>query len=387
MITLLPGVPGSLVGGDRRCDQEEQACSPARCTISGSRARRYRAAFDENLTGRPHSALGEVLRIPEPFVSPGRRIARRVFYALTALAAVVLVVWLDRDGYTDSRDGSVSFLDCIYYATVSLSTTGYGDIAPITPTARLVNVVVVTPLRVIFLIILIGTTVEALTAQSRRVLRIQRWRSAVRMHTVVIGYGTKGRAAVAAMIGNGVPPADIVVVDPSEAALERARSAGLTTVRGDASHSDILRLAGTPRARSIVVAPDNDAAAVLVTLTARQLAPDATIIAAARESETEHLLRRSGADSTVVSSETAGRLLGMATRNDGLVDVTKDLLTPHTGLSISERAVTQHEAGRAPGQLEDAVVAVVRQGRLLRSGAAATELQVGDRLLYVDRPD
>ncbi len=38
-------------------------------------------------------------------------------------------------------------LDCVYYATVSLSTTGYGDITPLTPQARLVNILVITPLR------------------------------------------------------------------------------------------------------------------------------------------------------------------------------------------------------------------------------------------------
>ena len=50
-----------------------------------------------------------------------------------------------------------------YYATVSLSTTGYGDITPVSPGARLVNILVVTPLRILFLLILIGTTLEALT--------------------------------------------------------------------------------------------------------------------------------------------------------------------------------------------------------------------------------
>ena len=76
---------------------------------------------------------------------------------------------------------------------MSLSTTGYGDITPVTPSARLVNVLVITPLRVAFLIVLIGTTVETLTTQSRQALKIQRWRSKVRNHTIVVGYGTKGR--------------------------------------------------------------------------------------------------------------------------------------------------------------------------------------------------
>ena len=89
---------------------------------------------------------------------------------------------------------------------MSLSTTGYGDITPFTETARLINVLVITPLRVAFLIVLVGTTVETLTTASRQALKIQRWRNSVRNHTVVVGYGTKGRTAVAAMIGDGVAP-------------------------------------------------------------------------------------------------------------------------------------------------------------------------------------
>ncbi len=42
---------------------------------------------------------------------------------------------------------------------------------------------------------------------------------------------------------------------------------------------------------------------MLVTLTARELAPNANIIAAVREAENQHLLKQSGADTTVVTSD------------------------------------------------------------------------------------
>lgn len=333
---------------------------------------------------RPHSVAVDLISIPQAFISPGRRILRRVTYALGALAAVVLIVYFDRDSYTDAADGDVSFLDCVYYATVSLSTTGYGDIVPATPTARLINVVAVTPLRVVFLIILIGTTVETLTAQSRQVLRVRRWRSRMRSHTIVIGYGTKGRAAVAAMVGNQVLPSDIVVIDPDSEALERAKAADLVTVRGDAANAEILRLAGAAQAKAIIIATDDDASAILITLTAREIAPRATIITATREAENQHRLKLSGADSTVVSSETAGRLLGVATHTPRVVEMIEDLLTPDTGLAILERDVDIGEINRSPGQLDDTVLAVVRAGRLIRIIASDAEtLQAGDRLLCV----
>lgn len=342
------------------------------------------AAMEQNLTSRQNADLVDVLQIPEAFVSPIRRIVRRVIYALLVLSAAVLVVYLDRDGYRDAQENEMSLLDCIYYATVSLSTTGYGDITPLTPSARLVNVLVITPMRIAFLIVLIGTTVETLTTQSRQALKIQRWRSTVRNHTIVVGYGTKGRTAVQAMVGDEVAPGDIVVVDENPAALDRARAAGLVTVVGDATKSEVLRLAGAQHAKSIVVATDKDATAVLVTLTAREVAPKAKIVASAREAENQHLLRQSGADSTVVSSETAGRLLGIATQTPSVVEMVEDLLTPDAGFAISEREVEVKELGGSPRHLADIVLGVVRDGQLLRVDAPEVDaLAAGDRLLYI----
>ena len=346
--------------------------------------RRNLDAISEDLSVKPDSALVDYLRIPQKYIGPIRRIARRLLYATLALFAAVFIVYFDRTGYRDARGEPMTFLDCLYYATVSLSTTGYGDITPITERARLVNVLVITPLRVAFLIVLVGTTVESLTEASRQASKIQRWRKRVRNHTVVVGYGTKGRTAVSAMIGDGVPPADIVVVDTDQASLDRASTAGLVTVRGDANKSDVLRLAGAQHAKAIVVATSSDPVAVLVTLTARELAPDAKIIAAVREAENRHLLLQSGADSVVVSSDTAGRLLGLATSKPAVVEMIEDLLTPHEGFAIAEREVEPKEIGGSPKHLTDIVLGVVRDGKLYRvDDPQADALEDMDRLLYV----
>jgi voltage-gated potassium channel len=308
--------------------------------------------------------------------------------ALGVLCAVVLIVYIDRDGYKDAQTDGLSLLDCFYYATVSLSTTGYGDITPITEGARLVNIVIITPLRVAFLIVLIGTTVETLTTESRQAFKIQQWRNKLRNHTVVIGYGTKGRTAVAAMVGDEIAPADIVVVDENPVALERAKSAGLVTVRGSATDSEVLRLASAQHARSIIVATNRDDTAVLVTLTARELAPNAKIIAAVREAENQHLLEQSGADSTVVTSETAGRLLGIAVQTPSVVEMMEDLLTPDAGFAIAEREVGPKEVGGSPKHNTDIVLGVVRDGKLMRVDDERVDaLDAGDRLLYIRSAD
>jgi voltage-gated potassium channel len=132
------------------------------------------------------------------------------------------------------------------------------------------------------------------------------------------------------------------------------------------------------------VAVSRDDTAVLVTLTARELSAKVRLVASVRESENVHLLRQSGASSVVVSAETAGRLLGMATTTPSVVEVVEDLLTPDAGFAISEREVEEGEVGGSPRHLGDIVLGVVRGEDLYRVDASAVDaLEPGDRLLYI----
>lgn len=351
-------------------------------------SRRLRALFspEDRLDNRPDYALVGVVRVPHLESSPWRQIMSRIGWAIGAIILAVIITYAERSGYQDSNDpdNGMTLVDCIYYATVSLTTTGYGDITPVTQSARLANVILVTPLRLFFLIVLIGTTLQALTERSRQTFRIQRWRSALRNHTVVIGYGTKGRSAVAAMLADDIKPGDIVVVDTDQSALELASLKGLVTVHGSGTKADVLKLAGVTRAKSIIVATNIDDTAVLVTLSARELNPRATIVASIRESENAHLIEQSGADSVVVSAETTGRLLGLATVTPSVVTLTEDLLSPEEGFSVAERPVEEEELGGSPRHMRDLVLGVVRHGQLYRVNDSTVDtLEIGDRLLYV----
>lgn len=329
----------------------------------------------------PVYTLTDVITIPSSArVTPWALMARRFAYALLLTLVVATVVYLDRGGYSQP----LTFIDSLYYSAVSLSTTGYGDITPVSERARLVNIFFVTPSRVAFLMLLVGTTLSVLTEDSRKTLQIQQWRQNVRNHTIVIGYGTKGRSAIDALLAGGAAPASIVVIDTDSVALTHAAKRGLVTVHGNATKSDVLRIAGASRARSVVVAPSSDDTAVLATLSARELAPSAMIVASARESENQHLLLQSGADSVVVSAETTGRLLGLATVTPPVVEMMEDLLSPDEGFAVSERPIADDEVGANPRHLADIVLGVVRSGELYRIDSPEAEaVEPGDRLLYV----
>ena len=179
---------------------------------------------ESSASGAPGATTGKV-SLPENTRSPWWELGRRLLLAAAILIGTVLLVYFDRDGYRDSNDPdsnyAVDIYDSIYYTTVTLSTTGYGDIAPVTQQARMVNAFVVTPLRIAFLVLLIGTTLEVLASQGREMFRVARWRKTMGKHVVVVGYGTKGRSAVETIVGNGLQREAIVIVDPSRDGADR----------------------------------------------------------------------------------------------------------------------------------------------------------------------
>ena len=340
--------------------------------------RRGRSLADPSLVG--------LIRMPAATTAPVVALLLRLVVALGSLFLAAMIVWLGGAGYVDNNsDTPISFNDAFYYATVSLSTTGYGDIVPVSPQARLVTTLVITPLRMLFLIVLVGTTVELLTERSRQSFRISRWRSRVRDHTIVVGYGTKGRAAVETLLGDGAEPTDIVVVDTDRANLDAASALGLVTVhgqrdpverpadrRGDAG----VRAGGggepgrhrRPRhadgPRALAERADRGVGAGV-----GERAPAAPVGGRAR-----WWCRR----------RRPGACWGWRRRRPSVVEVVEDLLTPDAGFAISEREVEDSEVGGSPRHLNDIVLGVVRDGQLHRVDASAVDaLEQGDRLLYV----
>ena len=168
------------------------------------------------------AASAATVSMPSRPATPLASVTNRMLLALGLLAASAVIVYLGRGGYRDAAHPGqpLSLLASVYYATITLSTTGFGDIVPVTDTARLVNVVLITPIRVIFLIVLVGTTLEVLTQRTRTNWQIARWRSKVKGHAIVVGYGTKGRSVARTLSESGVPNESIVIVDT---AAERGR--------------------------------------------------------------------------------------------------------------------------------------------------------------------
>lgn len=336
----------------------------------------------------PVNAIEEergTVRLPERSVQPLRQIGRRLLYALGILLLVWVLVMIDRDGYKDANHDELSPLGALYYTTVTLSTTGYGDVVPVSDSARLMNILVITPLRVAFLAILVGTTFEVLTRRTRDQLRRTRWSSKMHDHTIVVGYGTKGYTAVRTLLAQGADRNEFVVIEHNTALAEEANRDGLASIVGDATNSSVLRRARVDKARKVVVATNRDDTAVLVALTVRQLNKTCTVVASIRQAENEPLLLQSGVDAVVTSSEAAGRLLGVAASSPAISEVFNDLLVHGEGLDLVERPIREDEVGKAPSECEAPVIAVLRDGHALPYGRVP-RLQAGDKVVLVTSP-
>jgi voltage-gated potassium channel len=319
-----------------------------------------------NRNGSHNQAL---VSLPDTRPSPSRQLGQRILLAGLLLAASVALVWFDRGAYTDNLDGEVSLIDAIYYSTVTVTTTGYGDITPVEPHSRLLNAILITPLRVMFLVLLVGTTLQVLATEGRRIFMDGRWRKRMRNHVVVVGFGTKGRSAVDTLEMNGCDPSKIVVIDGRATAIGDANLRGYAAIEGDATRRDILRRAEITKAREVIITLDRDDSAILVTLTVRQLNPSAHAV--------------------VTSSEAVGRLLGLSAVSPNLGTVIEDLLSSREGLEVAERQVTAEEVGQQPSDIRtEHVVAVVRNKTLRRFyDPTVASLQTGDQVVVVRRAE
>ena len=86
------------------------------------------------------------------------------------------------------------------------------------------------------------------------------------------------------------------------------------------------------------------------------------IVAAVRDRENEGLLRQSGADQVVVSSDAAGQLFGISTIRPSAARVIADLLDSGCWLDLDEREVGQAEVGHPAREAAGAVIAVTAAG-------------------------
>jgi voltage-gated potassium channel len=147
-----------------------------------------------------------------------------------------------------------------------------------------------------------GGVVSGVLSERRRERTIDRLHD----HFIICGYGRVGRQIADEFRAAKV---DYVVLDFSEVAVAAAREHGDLLIEGNATDDTDLARAGLERAAGIVVASDDDADNLYVTLSARAARSDIQIVARASDEAAEKKLFLAGADRVVLPYTAAGRTM------------------------------------------------------------------------------
>ena len=313
--------------------------------------------------------------------------AWRVGAVLALVGLAIAVHWFDRDGLRDNYDNNVSFLDVVYFTMISISTTGYGDIAPVTERARMFDALIVTPIRVFVVLLFIGTAYNFVlkrTWDRWRMTLIQRNLSG---HVVVAGYGQTGSEAIDELIARGMKPEQFVVIDPHESALERAKACGATVMQGDATRDSVLEDVKIRDAASMIVAAGRDDTSILITLTAGHLNPKLPISVVVRNEDNELPARAAGATTVINPVSFAGLLLATACTGARVTDALVDLAGIRGQVTLVERQVAAGEVGQPLSAIRTGLGLRVHRGGSILSfdHPAAMALQTGDIIVEIVR--
>ena len=313
-----------------------------------------------------------------------RTLGLRAGVVLSLFLVVIAVFWFDRDGLRDNVDGTISFTDVVYFTMVSVTTVGYGDIVPVTTQSRLVDAMLVTPIRLFIWLIFVGTAYQLVLQRLIEDFRMRRLQARLQDHIVVCGYGHSGRCAAAELVARGTDRHQVLIVDIDQARIEHAAEHGYIGILGDASREDTLRETMLSSARALLVCTDRDDTNVLITLTARNLAPNVRIVARVEEAENDKLVRQSGANSTVLPSRVGGILMADSIESSHLANYVMDLISAGGKVTLVEREPLPEELGRSPSEVgQSLIVRVVREQQAYSFWEAGARIQAGDKLIVI----
>jgi voltage-gated potassium channel len=245
-------------------------------------------------------------------------------------------------------------------------------------------------IKVVLIVLGVGTLFYGLVAVTEffvaghvsgllRTHRRQRVIDAHADHYLICGFGRVGQQAARDLRAAG---ARFVVIDSNPVSLQVAEDAGIPFVEGEASDDAVLREAGIERAHALLACVDSDADNIFITLTARELRPDLTIVARSGRDESEAKLRRAGADRVISPYKSSGSDMARLALHPQVADLVD--VAPEYRLEEIEVSATCQGIGRALADVSgSAVIAAVRRvdGELIPQPPGDLVLQAGDMLI------
>ena len=223
---------------------------------------------------------------------------------ITVLVIAFLLIAISVFGYM--HFSNYSFIDALYMVIITMSTVGFGEVHPLTPTEKLFTI-----LLIVFSIGIFGYLVSLLTEfiadgkffKELKTKKMQKKLNNLQNHTIVCGFGRNGQQTVKKLQANNV---EVVVIENDDDSIVELDRMNLLYVKGDATNDDFLQKAGVKRAANLITALPSDADNLYVVLSARQFNPKMTIISRASKDTSERKLRVAGADNIIMPDRIGG---------------------------------------------------------------------------------
>ena len=233
-------------------------------------------------------------------------------HVIISISLAVCILALGTAGYVALEGWSI--LDACYMTVITLATVGYSEVHAISPAGRVYTIFLIIT-GVGYFLYVAGAVVQFMvegrvrTIMGRR--RLDKKINRLKNHYILCGYGRIGRVMYRILRGK---PVDVVVIEKDQSQTPELEKKGAVYLVGDAADETVLERAGIHRAKGLIAALGDDADNVFLVLTARQVAPEISIMARANRIENSSKLKAAGADSVesphaVGAASMANRLL------------------------------------------------------------------------------
>jgi len=310
------------------------------------------------------------------------RIASKARITYVAVAVILVLVF---GALAFSLTEHRSLGESMYWAFITMTTIGYGDIYPTTTAGRAVAVIVAVSGIASFtaMVSLIADYIITRTSKKLRgELPVKE-----KKHIVIAGWGESAKAVLNELRAN-MPEATIVLVNEDGPIIQEDN---VRSIRGDPSDEEALLKASLKTASHLIVCTGDDSKNLLTVLRARTINPNLRIVAEAYRGRNISLLRQAGADSVVLTGELGGMLLASAVFEPGVPDFIIDVASSVEGYAdLVERPADRYaglefrEALLKAKEEENAIiVAVKRDNRLLINPPSSLRLRGDDALLVI----
>lgn len=204
-----------------------------------------------------------------------------IFFTLTILFAVA--------GYMMAGWG---FLDAVYMVVITIFGVGYGEVRPLSsPLLKLFTIFVIVAGALSVAYTVSGFVQLITEGEIRRALNLKRMTKEIEsldQHVILCGFGRIGQLVAHKLKAEHQV---FIVVDNHPDRVALAQEQGYLRYQGNATDEAVLEAVGIHRAKSLATVLPNDAANVFITLTAREMNPNLTILARGEMPSTEKKLR------------------------------------------------------------------------------------------------